>query len=105
MVWTGAALGAATLVKFLPLVLFPALWRRWDLRMPAAFAFVVLVSYLCFVGAGRHILGFLPGYVSEEGLQSGSGIYYLFLLGQIAKAPPAWGRSYRVGRVSGDMNP
>ena len=90
MVWTGAALGAATLVKFLPLVLFPALWRRWDLRMPAAFAFVVLVSYLCFVGAGRHILGFLPGYVSEEGLQSGSGIYYLFLLGQIAKAPPAW---------------
>ena len=34
--WTGVALGCATLAKLWPVVLLPALWRRWDWKLPAA---------------------------------------------------------------------
>jgi len=76
---TGSALAAAALVKFFPAVLFPALYRRWDWKMPAAAAATVIIAYLPFLGAGRAVLGFLPGYLQEEGLQSGSG-YFLWNL-------------------------
>jgi hypothetical protein len=72
---TGCALAAATLIKFFPAVLFPALYRRWDWKMPLAAAATVIVAYLPFIGAGSAVLGFLPGYVQEEGLQNGSGFF------------------------------
>ena len=87
MILTGAALGAAALVKFFPAVLFPVLWRRWDLRMPAAFAVTIVAFYLFFISVGWRVLGFLPGYLSEEGLKTGSGFYYLFVLDKFAGAP------------------
>ena len=76
-VWSGAALAAATLVKFFPLVLAPALWRpaRSNLRrlaMAAAFIAVIVAAYLPYIGVGSRVLGFLPGYVAEENLGSGS---------------------------------
>jgi hypothetical protein len=33
----GFALGAATLVKLIPIILFPAIYRRWDKKLPVAF--------------------------------------------------------------------
>jgi alpha-1,6-mannosyltransferase len=72
---TGSALAAAALVKFFPAVLFPALYRRWDWKMPVAAAATVIVAYLPFIGAGSAVLGFLPGYLQEEGLQSGAGFF------------------------------
>lgn len=83
--WSGAALAAATLVKFFPVVLAPALWRPgwrrgWrfsDWRWPAAFAAFVLAAYLPYIGVGSRVLGFLPGYVVEENLASGSGFWAL----------------------------
>jgi len=85
-VWlTGSALAAAALVKFFPAVLFPALYRRWDWKMPAAAAAIVIIAYLPFLGAGDAVLGFLPGYLQEEGLQSGSG-YFLWNL--LRNVPP-----------------
>ena len=83
---TGSALAAAALVKFFPAVLFPALYRRWDWKMPLAAAATVVIAYLPFVGAGSAILGFLPGYLREEGLQSGAGFFLWNLLGSVA--PP-----------------
>jgi hypothetical protein len=77
---SGSALAAAALVKFFPAVLFPALYRRWDWKMPLAAAVTVIVAYLPFIGAGRALLGFLPGYLQEEGLQSGAGLFLLNLL-------------------------
>jgi alpha-1,6-mannosyltransferase len=77
---TGSALAAAALVKFFPAVIFPALYRRWDWKMPAAAAATVIVAYLPFLGAGSSVFGFLPGYVSEEDLQSGSGFFLWNLL-------------------------
>jgi alpha-1,6-mannosyltransferase len=76
----GIALAAAALVKFFPVVVFPAFWRRWDWRLPVAAVLTAVIAYLPFIGAGSAVLGFLPGYVREEGLQSGSGFFLWNLL-------------------------
>jgi hypothetical protein len=78
--WTGAALAAATLVKFYPAVMAPVLYRRWDWRMPAAFAGIVALLYAPYLGVGRGVFGFLSGYSAEEGLRDGSGIFLWSLL-------------------------
>jgi alpha-1,6-mannosyltransferase len=80
--WSGAALAVATLVKFFPLVLAPALWRpaksnRGDWRWPTAFIVVIAAAYLPYIGVGPRVVGFLPGYVAEENLASGSGFWVL----------------------------
>ena len=81
---TGAALGAAVLAKLFPVILFPALYRkfRWGWKMPLTLAAVVCAGYLpytltySFAGA----LGFLPMYTQEEGLQSGDRYYFQNML-------------------------
>ncbi len=87
---TGIALAGAALVKFFPAVIFPALYRRWDWKMPAAAAATVIAGYLPFLAAGPGVLGFLPGYVREEGLDSGTGF---FLWNLLRAAVPAAGSS------------
>jgi hypothetical protein len=82
----GAALGVATLFKLYPLVLLPALWRPGDRRMPAALAATIVLGYLPYAGVGRGVLGFLPGYLREEGLESGSR-YWLLQVAQALGAP------------------
>jgi alpha-1,6-mannosyltransferase len=80
----GVALGAATLVKFIPIVLLPAIYRRCGKKLPIAFVTTVVVCYLPYVlGAGRAVLGFLPQYAKEEGLQSGGRYYLLDLIDYI----------------------
>ena len=75
---TGCALACATLVKLFPLALLPALWRRGSWRTPAAFALTVLVCYAPYLSVGvRGVLGFLPGYAAEQGMQSGWRYYLL----------------------------
>jgi len=92
--WSGAALAAAALVKFFPLVLAPALWRPrrsnlGDWRWPAGFAAVVVAAYLPYLGVGSRVLGFLPTYFAEEKLASGSGFWALDLLGRAVPVPVA----------------
>jgi alpha-1,6-mannosyltransferase len=79
---TGLALAAGTLVKFYPAVLFPALWRRWEWRMPALFAAVLVLAYLPFLGVGWRVFGFLPGYLVEEGFASGGAGFYPWTVAQ-----------------------
>jgi alpha-1,6-mannosyltransferase len=86
---TGIALAVAALVKYFPVIIFPALYRRWDWKMPVAAA-AAIVAYLPFLAAGRRVLGFLPGYVSEEGLNNGTGF---FLWNLLRTAVPAAGTS------------
>ena len=71
----GAALGLAVLVKFFPLVLLPALWRRWEWRLPVACAAIIALFYLLYSGAGWKVLGFLPNYVGEEGIGDAHGFW------------------------------
>jgi alpha-1,6-mannosyltransferase len=78
----GTSLAAATLIKLYPIVLLPALWRRSnfrDWRMPAILAFLVAAGYACYASVGRNVLGFLPEYAKEEGMESGSRYFLLTL--------------------------
>ncbi|HEV7905302.1 MAG TPA: glycosyltransferase family 87 protein [Pyrinomonadaceae bacterium] len=82
---TGALLACAVLVKLFPLVLFPAFYRRRSWRLPLAFCAVLVLGYLPYLSVGaRRVVGYLPGYAEEEGLQSGARFFLL----QLARALP-----------------
>jgi len=90
--WSGAALAAATLVKFFPLVLLPALWRPiksnlGDWHWLSAFIVVIIAAYLPYLGVGSRMLGFLPAYMAEENLTSGRGFWFLDVIGRAVSVP------------------
>ena len=87
-VWTGVALAAATLVKYYPVAAGPALYRRWDWRMPVAFLATLVILYLPYLSVGSSVLGFLSGYASEEGLRAGDGIFLWSALQSMLPLPP-----------------
>ncbi len=78
---TGLFLAIAVLLKLYPLVLFPALYRRGDWKMPATLAAIIAAAYAAYSGVGLLVFGFLGGYVQEEGLATGSR-YFLLELAQ-----------------------
>jgi alpha-1,6-mannosyltransferase len=78
---TGLFLAIAILLKFYPLVLFPALYRRGDYKMPTTVAGVIAVAYAAYSSVGMLVFGFLGGYVKEEGMATGSR-YFLLELAQ-----------------------
>ena len=85
---TGLLLGAAVLTKLLPAAIFPAFWRRWDWRMLGATVGIIVALYAAYtLGAGWHVLGFLPGYAHEEGLENGTGFFILRALALIGPVP------------------
>lgn len=81
--WTGLFLGAAVMTKFYPLLLFSALYRRRDWKMPAALLAVVMVGYTMYSSVGGLVFGFAGGYVQEEGIASGSRYFLVDLLQHI----------------------
>jgi alpha-1,6-mannosyltransferase len=83
----GLALAGGALVKYFPAVAGPAIYKRWDWRLPAAFAVALAVLYLPYLGAGTKVFGFLGGYVAEEGLEQGSGIFLWQLAGLVLPLP------------------
>ena len=86
----GLVLGAAVLVKFLPLAVAPAFWRaRAGWRTAAGCALAIAGLYGLYIGAGAKVLGFLPGYRAEEGQVDGSGIWLLSGLHRLTELPPA----------------
>jgi hypothetical protein len=88
---TGIALACGTLIKFVPVLLISALYRRWDWRLPAGFAATIALLYLPFLSTGWRVLGFLPDYVAEERFTGGSGFYFLNLFDYMGglSDPPA----------------
>jgi hypothetical protein len=83
----GMLLGLAVLTKFLPLILTPALWRRWDWKFAAVFIATIIILYLPYLGVGRAVFGFLGGYTAQEGINNGQGVYVLDLLALITPIP------------------
>jgi hypothetical protein len=66
-------LGLAIAVKVYPVLLLPALLRRragWMLSLPFAVAAVTYIPHVLAVG--WDVVGYLPGYLNEEGYRSGS---------------------------------
>jgi alpha-1,6-mannosyltransferase len=83
----GIALGAGALVKYVPVVAGPALYKRWDWRLPLAFIATIAVLYLPYIAAGTKVFGFLGQYVSEERIDQGAGIFPWQLLSAILPLP------------------
>lgn len=83
----GTLLGLAVAAKYFPAAIVPALWRRWDWRLPLAGLVVLVLCYLPYLGVGWQVLGFLPGYAKEEGLASGGGFFLLALLRTVTSLP------------------
>ena len=76
----GIALGAAIAVKLVPVIAAPALLRRqpWKVIVASIVTFAVLyIPYL--ITTGIAVLGYLPGYLSEEGYNDGSRFILLTL--------------------------
>jgi alpha-1,6-mannosyltransferase len=76
---TGIFLGVAILLKFYPAVLFPALFRRGEHKMPVTIVALAAVAYSCYASVGLRVFGFLGGYVQEEGMESGERYFLLEL--------------------------
>ncbi|WP_440709259.1 glycosyltransferase family 87 protein [Herbiconiux sp. YIM B11900] len=77
----GIALGAAIAVKLIPVIAAPALLRKqpWKVVVGAVLTFAVLyVPYVLLSGVG--VIGYLPGYLSEEGYDDGSRFALVSLL-------------------------
>src|SRR5713101_1541750 len=81
---TGISLGLATLAKLFPIVLFPALYKRWGWKMPLALPVTIVVGYLPYLGVGpRGVVGFIPGYAQERGIVSGEQFFILGLVDRL----------------------
>ncbi|MGI5186413.1 glycosyltransferase 87 family protein [Dactylosporangium sp. CA-152071] len=81
-VWVGgAALGLAIATKVTPLLVAPALARRRPLAVAVAAVGAVLAVYAPHVAVvGPKVLGYLPGYLREEGYAGGRRFALLTLL-------------------------
>lgn len=78
----GVALACATLVKLFPVVLTPALLKRW--RIAPVMATTIIAGYLAYLSVGpTAVLGSLPGYTHEMGLLTGQPYYALSLVRKI----------------------
>jgi hypothetical protein len=73
-IWGGVALGAATAAKLIPAIAYPPLLGRrrhwWAVPVGIAVFGLLYVPYV--VTTGLKVLGYLPGYLSEEGYEDGS---------------------------------
>ena len=85
----GGLLGAAVAVKLYPALVLPAVLRRRGVLVLAAAMGTFALSYLPHVLAvGTEVLGFLPGYLAEEGYD-GSGRFPVLRLLLPATVPPS----------------
>jgi hypothetical protein len=87
-----AALGA--LIKPTAVLVLPVFWRPWDWRLPLAVLATVIVAYLPYLSAGTGVLGFLRGYIEEEGFSEGYGFRLVWLVEQVAGSLPQAGVVY-----------
>jgi len=71
--WAGLALGASIATKLIPVIGAPALLGRRPWPIIAASVGAFLLLYVPYVIAdGIQVLGYLPGYLTEEGYETGS---------------------------------
>jgi Glycosyltransferase family 87 len=85
----GVLLGLAIATKVTPVLVVPAVLRRgWLLISASAVAAISLVYAPHVMAVGRKILGFLPGYLKQEGYSTGNGfsVIGLFVHGKLATA-------------------
>jgi alpha-1,2-mannosyltransferase len=70
--WGGIALGLSIATKLIPVIGAPALLGRRPWRIVLASVATFFLLYVPYVATdGLRVLGYLPGYLSEEGYESG----------------------------------
>ena len=90
------ALALGTLVKPLAALGLPALWRPFQIMVPLGVLATVIVCYLPYASAGTGVLGFLPNYAHEQGLDSGEGLLALAVLKRVGLLRPWMQTAYPV---------
>jgi alpha-1,2-mannosyltransferase len=72
-IWGGIALGAAIATKLIPVILAPPLLKKRPLTLIAVSIATFALLYVPYVVmSGFGVLGYLPGYLTEEGYDDGS---------------------------------
>jgi alpha-1,2-mannosyltransferase len=80
-VWGGILIGLGIATKFLPVLLLPPVLRRRALQLTLTIIGTVAAVYVPYVlVSGLGVLGYLPGYLNEEGYESGSRSVLLSLI-------------------------
>jgi alpha-1,6-mannosyltransferase len=93
----GLMLACATLVKLFPIVLVPAMLKRW--RIAPILATTIISGYLAYLSVGpTAVLGSLPGYTHEMGLLTGQPYYALSLVRKLFGFEPS-GIAYMIVTV------
>jgi len=86
----GMLVTLGALIKPLALLALPVLWRPWNWRLPLCVVAVIALAYVPYLSVGSGVFTFVPGYLHEEGLASGSG-FKLLWLAQLATGPLRYG--------------
>jgi hypothetical protein len=77
----GVLLGLAIATKITPVLVLPALLRRRPVAVVTAAAGAIAAVYLPhLLAVGRGVIGFLPGYLAQDGYNSGSRFRLLSLV-------------------------
>jgi hypothetical protein len=84
-----AAIAAAALIKPFAALTLPAVWRPWDWRVPAVALATVVLFYLPYISVGAGVLGFLDGYLAEEGITTG-GAFWITRMIDAVVGPNSW---------------
>lgn len=85
--WAAAAFTGAVLAKFLPLAMMPSLWRPKTWYFPVILLALTIVFYAHYADVGMHVFGFLTGYIHQEGIANGIGIFWLLALDRLVALP------------------
>jgi hypothetical protein len=90
----GVLVTLGALVKPTGLLALPVFWRPWDWKLPLAVVATALAAYLPYLSVGTGVIGFLPGYLEEEGFSDGSGFKLVWLLERLTGTLPHSGAIY-----------
>ncbi len=84
-----AAFTASALTKPFAALFLPSAWRPFDLRLPLFVLSLAALLYAPFaLSAGAGVFGFLGQYLQEQGLSSGSGLFFVQLAYRVGA--PSW---------------
>jgi type IV secretory pathway VirB2 component (pilin) len=84
----GIAVTLGALVKPTALLALPVFWRPWDWRLPLVVAVTAVLAYVPYLSVGSGVLGYLWGYLDEEGFASGNGFSALWLMQRLTGPVP-----------------
>lgn len=90
----GVLTTAAALVKPTALLALPVFWRPWRVWLPVVFVLTIAALYAPYIAVGWKVLGFLPGYVAEEGLDKGYGFRFVMIAHEVFGPIPGSDRLY-----------